>query len=303
MKVKALLFTLCCAWLSGVTSFQVHSATIFTDSFESADLSATNAEGFKWTDNAWTSVISSTEEVYGVTNTPRTKANAASFPGKDWTPHDGNYSLRFRYSAGAFMSEQRFDLGTPRKELWIRYWIRVPVNFKYGPVSDPNKFFAIWMDGYSQSGDGSTIWLSMWRKNITDAQLGFTYSLGGKTSSVSFKQYIPFFTVADAGKWMQVVLHFKAESSLGTSNGIIQTFRRWDGESKFIKLHDTVSAPIKIPIGGPDGFKAGYILGWANAAYEANTEWLVDDFVIFDSSPLTGLLGQSPKPPGNLIVQ
>lgn len=39
------------------------------------------------------------------------------------------------------------------------FGILLPVNFKYGPIGDPDKFFALWMDGYSQVGDGSTIWL------------------------------------------------------------------------------------------------------------------------------------------------
>jgi hypothetical protein len=279
-------------------SYSAESAAIFEDSFETGDYSSTNVDGFKWTDNAWTSIVSSSEEVAGVNGVPRTKPNAASFPGLDWTPHTGEYSLRFRYAAGEFMSEQRFDFGVAYPDIWISFWLRVPTNFAFGPVGNPNKLFALWMDGYSQAGVGSTVWLSMWRSGTSDATLGFTYSLGDFTASTQFQQYKPFITTRDAGRWMEVVLHVKAETTPGSSDGVIQTFRRWEGESHFTTIHDTAEAPLKIPESGPNGFKSGYILGWANAAFEENTEWLVDDFKLSEEPLVIG-----PKPISGLSIQ
>ncbi|MEJ2611416.1 MAG: hypothetical protein P8179_15370 [Candidatus Thiodiazotropha sp.] len=272
-------------------AFNANSAVFFQDSFETGDYSKTNPEGFSWTDNSWTSIVSATEEVAdasGVLSPPRNIANAAAYPGGDWTPHSGDYSMRFRYRAGEAMSEQRFDLGTPHADIWISFWLRVPVNYAHGPVGDPNKLFALWMDGYSQAGDGSTFWLSMWRDwhiNPSDSLLAFTYSLGGNTSSVAFKQEVPFIKTSDSGRWMQMVIHIKAESSPGSSDGVVQTFRRWNDETSFTTIHSSSSVPLKIPVGGPKGFKAGYILGWANAAYTEDTEWLMDDFIL-STTPL-----------------
>ncbi len=296
--MKSVFYSLffCLLWLA---PFYVQSAIIFKDSFETGDYSATNTEGFKWTDKRWTSIVSRTKETAdnnGSIIPPRDITNALGFPGGNWTPHSGNYSMRFRYAAGANWSEQRFDLGKPHTEIWISFWLRVPINYAYASGREPAKLFALWMDGYSQHGDGSTVWLSMWRdpNNPSDARVGFTYSLGGHTESTGFRQVVPFITTTDRGRWMQIVLHIKAESSPGKSDGVIQTFRKWGNENKFTKLHDFSAAPIKIPPGGPIGFKDGYILGWVNAPYTENTEWLMDDFSLLNSPPDNFIVSNSP---------
>jgi hypothetical protein len=287
MNINTVIISIIFSVLTSI-SYSAESANIFEDSFESGDFSATNEDGFRWTDNAWTSIVTSTEEVAGVPGVPLTKAIARTFPGGDWTPHTGEHSLRFRYAAGEPMSEQRFDFGEAYSDIWISFWIRVPINFAYGPDGNPNKLFALWMDGYSQGGDGSTVWLSMWRSGTSDAALGFTYSIGGFTSSTQFQQIKPFITTGNAGQWMELVLHLKAETTPGSSNGIIQTFRRWEGENNFTIIHNTDVAPLKISSNGPNGFKSGYILGWANATYEENTEWLVDDFKLSNTPLVIG---------------
>lgn len=293
-----ILFNISCLSLQTVCA-----ADLFNDSFESGDLSATNANGFKWTDSSWTSIVSRTTEVWAVGPVNYPIANAASFPGYDWTPKTGNYSMRFRYAAGQAQSEQRFDLGTAMKDVWIRFWLRVPVNFAYGPVGSPNKFFAIWSDGYSNAGDGSTVWLGMHRTNTADATLAYTYSNGGFTVSNAYAQYSPFITTADKGRWMHIVMHYKTETSPGASDGQVQTYRRWDGDTYYTKLHQANNLPIKLPASGPQGFKAGYILGWANAAYTDNTEWILDDFAVADAMPSGIVVGSPPKPPTNFMFK
>ncbi len=275
---------------------QLHAETVFSDSFESGDMSATNSVGFRWTSNAWTSLVTPTTEVWlNGKAINKSKENASSFPGKEWAPQSGSHSLRFRYSAGEAMSEQRFDLGAPMKDLWINFWLYVPINFSFGPDGSPNKFFALWSDGYSQNGDGSTVWLGMHRYNGTGSTLAYTYSKGGNTTSSAYQQHTPFLTTDDAGKWMQVIFRVKAETSPNSNDGIIQTYRRWKGEDFFTKIHEDLNAPLKLPSSGPQGFKAAYLLGWANAAYTQDTEWLLDDLKIHDSSPEELVLGKVPK--------
>ena len=263
----------------------VNAADVFSDSFESGDWSATNDNGFKWTDKTWTSIVSSTHERLP-NGTIREKDNAASFPGTDWTPKSGKYCMRFRYGAGKDWAEQRFDLGAPMSDIWVRYWIRIPTNFSFGPVGHPNKFFSLWSDGYSTKGEGSTVWLSMAKKNTADCSVWCTWSKGGKTGSTKARQNTDFFTTADRGQWMHIVMHFKTESKLGASDGVIQTWRRWEPEKEYKNIHEIIDAPIKIPKDGPNGFKAGYILGWVNAPFLENTEFLLDDFALSDSSPI-----------------
>ncbi|NOX99422.1 MAG: hypothetical protein GXP30_06790 [Verrucomicrobia bacterium] len=273
-------------------SFPAFATDIFKDSFESGDWSATNRQGFRWTEKTWTSIVSQTQELTSDGKT-QAKKNAASFPGDDWTAKSGEYCLRFRYGAGKDWSEQRFNIGTPMKDIWIRYWIRIPLNYKFGPKGYPNKFFSLWTDGYSGKGDGSTVWLSMARRDEGDCSVWCTWSQGGYTNSTRARQDVPFFTRADRGKWMHVLLHFKTETSPGASDGVLQTWRRWDGEKEYSKLHEVLDAPLKIPSQGPNGFQSGYLLGWVNAAFEEDTEFLIDDFVISDASPMKYLLEEA----------
>lgn len=272
---------------TNLNPISINAQVLISDSFESMDLSATNSDGFSWAGTNRTSIVTQHPEdgnvvvfngnpIYNIVNDDR-----------DWTAFDGDYSLRFRYAAGAAMSEQRFDLGSAYPEIWISFWLRVPSNFSYGPTGSPNKFFALWSDGYENNGDGSTIWLGMHRYQGTGADLAVTYTLGGETGSLGYQQNTPFISVTDSGRWMQIIVRTQAESDSGASDGIIQTYRRWQGNQNFEQLHEVLNAPLKLPTSGPQGFKAGYLLGWANAAYEEDTEWLLDEFTVSKTSLLT----------------
>ncbi len=286
MKTKTKFLLLCIVTIN-LISVSSHAQVLITDSFESKDMSATNSDGFSWTSSVRTSIV---------TQHP-TDGNVVVFNGspiynivndsRDWTAFDGDYSLRFRYAAGEPFTEQRFDLGVAYSEIWIRYWLRIPVNFSYGPGTPArnNKFFSLWMDGYEGFGEGSTIWLGMEPSSL-GATLGFTYTHGNKTGSVGFRQHKPFISTADHGKWLSVVIHVKAETSEDANDGILQTYLRWQGEASYILFHEDLNLPLRIPTGGPSGFKAGYILGWANAPYEADTEWLLDSFTVSETSLL-----------------
>lgn len=210
--------------------------------------------------------------------------------GRDWTAKTGLYAMRFHYPAGEPWSEQRFDLGKPQRELWLRYWLRVPTNYTHGMGGGSavnNKFISIWMDGYSQFGDGSTFWLSMESAGNGNTNLAFTYSLGSKRASLAFQQYKPFINAnTDKGRWMQMVIHLKAQSADGASDGVVETWRRWESEKDFTKFHEKFDLPLKVPAAGPAGFKAGYLLGWANGHYAVPTEWLLDDFTLSTESLL-----------------
>ncbi|VAX12909.1 hypothetical protein MNBD_GAMMA24-2766 [hydrothermal vent metagenome] len=306
MKIRATLVPICIGLLS-IVSFPVSAVYFFSDSFESGNMSATNTNGFRWEQNNNTSIVTQNPDegpVVVYENYPRHVTYPLTMPDgsvRDWHAKNGTHSLRFKYRTGKHWVEQRFDLGKPLRELWIRYWLRVPINFTYGTGSRRNnKFFSIWMDNYEAKGDGSTVWLGMEPYKNTGATLGFTYSDGKYTGSEGYKQHTPFITTADRGRWMQIILHLKVESKDGAKDGIVQTYRRWAGESKFTKLHETLNAPLRVPDSGHDGFNRGYILGWVNAPYAQNTEWLLDDFTISDTSLLAT---STPKTPTSVLAQ
>ncbi len=127
-----------------------------------------------------------------------------------------------------------------------------------GLLGGPNKFFALWSDGYSANGDGSTFWLAMSRSSESTTNLNFSYSPGSFQASGGFQQSQPFINPKDRGRWMEFVMHIKAETSDGASDGIVETFIRWKNESRYNKLHELFTAAIKLPANGvPDGFQKG----------------------------------------------
>jgi len=263
---------------------------VMCDGFETGDYSATNAEGFKWIDNAWTSIVSRTEETadaHGRITPPHNKVNADAFPGGDWTPHSGNYSMRFRYRAGKAWSEQRFKLGAPIKDIWVSFWARVPLNYSHKhPDGNNRKFFSLWMDGYSVSNSGPTVIWEFRGIGSDRSDLDFHYLESGPVGDTTHRQGTPFIHYpSDRGRWMNIVLHAKAATDSTSRDGIIQTWQRWENQSTFTKLHDFRKANIYPFPGGVQGWKGGFILGWANAAYTENTEWLIDDFVV-STTPL-----------------
>ncbi len=308
MNIKTSFLAICLSIFS-ILSFNVSAADIFSDSFESINMSETNKYGFKWEANNRTSVVtqdSNGEPVAVYNNGSIYKIKDPVMPDgspRNYIAKTGSYALRFMYPAGQTWSEQRFGLGTAMREVVIKFWLRVPLNFSYGTKGSPamnNKFFAIWMDGYETSGEGSTVWLGMYPINTHDATLAYSYSKGNYTGSGGFQQTKPFITTADRGRWMQIVFRVKAESSEGANDGIVQTYRRWSGENKFTKMHEDLNAPLHVPHSGPNGFIRGYILGWSNATYNNDTEWLLDDFVVSDS--LGDLIGKIPKSPTTLVT-
>jgi hypothetical protein len=258
---------------------------IFCDSFESADMSATDSHGFKWAGNNRTSIVVMAPGPKVVWHNGR--RDEAGPEGADWTAHEGKHALRFRYPAGEAWTEQRFDLGRAYPEVWIRYWLRVPKNFVHGSGDPSNhKFFALWMDGYSQHGKGPTIVWNFWRQ--PDGNSRFSFSLSNVPEPKGHHGLADDFIVSprDQGRWMQIVLYAKRSSSPEANDGAARIWRRWQGEDAFTLVSETVGRAFNPPSDGPQGWAAGYILGWANAAYAEDTEWLLDEFTVSNKNLL-----------------
>ena len=275
--------------------------SFFCDSFESGDMTRTNTEGFRWESSGRTGVVRGDpqEVVSG-----RSAIRALPIENKDWTAKEGGHSLIFSYPSGMNMSEQRFNLGTPHRNLWIRFWARVPVNFTHNSSSPSNsKFFAIWMDDYSAHGDGSTVIWEFWNNRAGGSNLTLHYNeTGGRDTR--HEQSIPFIQVPDdRGRWMQVLIHVKSATSSSVRDGSLALWRRWENEVDFTRLHHKSGMNFTTP---PDteGWGGGYLLGWSNPGYLEDTEWLVDTFTLSDHSLLlkSGSMESRPLPPDNIEV-
>jgi hypothetical protein len=279
MKLKQFLF------LSLLAIPQLsHSSTFFSGSFESGSLAKENTSTFTWTDASNTSVVTSVSK----------------------NGDAGTKTLQFTYAAGAFEAEQRFSLAKPYPEIWIRYWARVPTNFKHnqpGAGWPTNcKLFALWMDEYSAKGNGPTVIWEFWGNGKNGSDLTVHYSEGKYTITGEHLQGKPFITYpSDQGRWMQILLHVRASSKAGANDGLIETYRRWDIESSFTKLHNVANINIPAPSGGPNGWKAGYFMGWSNPSYVEKTLWYINDVEFSDTSLLA--LESKPNAPSATLIK
>jgi len=206
--------------------------------------------------------------------------------GKNWSAYSGQHSLRFRYPAGEYMTEQRFSLGRHYPDLWVGYWIRVPTNFAHG--SQNNKFAAFWTNVYDGAGDIT------WQTRPTGGGSAKLVVQDGGTSQAEIDAANNFITVpADRGRWMQVAIHMIPATAAGANNGTIQFYRRWSNESSYTLLYNKTNARF---YEGGQGIHQGYLMGWANDPYDEETEWLLDSFTVSTESLINAATATSSPP-------
>jgi hypothetical protein len=254
------------------------AANLVIDTFETANMQPTlNNAGFAWDNNNATSIVTMDPDPIAVWNNG-VIANRPSNLSDDWTAKEGNYSLRFRYPANQQGgAEQRWNLsGIGQPDLWVRYWLRVPVNYPSHGTGN-NKFFALWMDSYNTSLGSKVIW-ELWPGANGTSYLKTEVRDRTGFSSTDFLNFINFAT--DQGRWMQVVLHAKASSSIGASDAVVETWRRWADETTFTKLSDFQNIELRKPddTNLPQGWQGSFVLGFNNQVFPQDLNFFVDTF-------------------------
>lgn len=268
------------------------------EDFSSGDMSLTNSDGFKWGGNNRTSIVTMDAEDGAVAIWNNRSIYNAPGDGRNWTAKVGDNSLRFRYPTMTSWAEQRFNLGGAYPEIWIRYWIRVPENFVHNNPSGGSrndKWFALWMDAYSGSVEGGKVTWNIWANEST-GNTRFSYTINAGGHHAHYENFIR--SPEDQGRWMQVVLYARASSDNQTEDGETRFWRRWEGESEFELISESTGHLLKIPGNGPEGWAAGYIMGYSNSQYAEDTEWLFDEFVVSTSNLLD--YAGPPNPPTGL---
>lgn len=207
-------------------------------------------------------------------------------------PRDGRYSARFAFQAAApgddSFSELRFDLGGEYRELTIEFDLFVPSNYRHRPDSpDNNKFFRLWLHDYD---DVEKIGASLRSQGTTgNSRIGTDYRKEANLGmSTTLKSANDFITAADKGKWMKVSIYIK--SATNTSNGIIRIFK--NGR---LFLDDS---GIKNHVAGTQGYRYGYLLGWANSGFAEETIFYIDNVRFLASESVNS----APRPPVQLTV-
>jgi len=191
------------------------------------------------------------------------------------TKRQGN-AMRFVFKGGNStadsFSEARFDLGREYMQLTIEFDMYVPSNYYHRRPADNtnnNKFFRLWTKTYDDlekvgasmltEGGGSTIG-SDYRKAVDKGQSTAVLNEGG------------FITSEDKGRWMAVRIDVKAptDSSLGS----IRIYKNG-------RLHLNDSS-IKNHVPGSQGYRYGYLLGWANSGFDEDTIIYIDNVRFLD---------------------
>lgn len=285
---------------------------VFFDDFETGGLR--HAEnGFRWAspDSNKIAVVNSDGYI-----TSGGLAGQGPFPERKFenAPGEpGTHALSFYFDAGSSSREKRFSLGGVYPEIWISYWVRVPINYVHGTIGPGpgfrnQKWFALWTDTYAGSSEPTIVFNIYDERNAwsDDGKSGESYStvtISNATNMNSahrekFPGFIRF--PEDQGRWMHIVARYKIASSRGAEDGIVQWWRRWENEAEYTVLSDRSNLGIGTDT-GPAGFTAGYIFGWANGAYESDTEFLMDEFRVSTRS-LLDAQGAAPKSPEKIAV-
>lgn len=200
------------------------------------------------------------------------------------TGRTGN-AMRFLFKGVASdkdsWSEARFDLGRDYEQLSIEFDLFVPSNYQHRRPSDNtdnNKFFRIWRTTYD---DVEKLGASTLGQN-GGSLIGSDYRVQASWGqSTAVKSASGFIGSSDLGKWMTVKIDVRAatDSSLGT----IKIYKNG-------KLHLEDNS-IKNHIAGTQGYRYGYLLGWANSGFS------VDTILYIDNVRFLNITDSRPKPP------
>lgn len=271
---------------SGADTFP-HVNALFADGFESEVpytvgakvwTPARNITGFTWGGTNFTRWVTPTAVVFGsgVVNLPIGSAGDAN---SDWTPYEGNVGLCFTWLASDNdMSEQRFFIGQHLSTCWIRYRIRVPVNYSHGSIGgNNNKWLAVWTNTYDTTGDVT------FQLRPRDAGGGSKLVVqdGGVAQAevTAADDFIVYAT--DRDRWMHIAYRFIPATGPGANNGVIEVWRKWEGEATWTRLYNKTTARFQE---GGQGIHQGYLMGAANGLYAERTEFLLDNFEVGSGS-------------------
>ena len=147
-----------------------------------------------------------------------------------------------------------------------------------------NKLWAIWMDDYSARGAGPTVVWEFWpdAANLGGSVLAVHWSTGEHTGGNAHRMHTPFFRVPeDRGRLIDIITHVRAATSRGAQDGVVQLWRRGEGDARYTLIHDVHDADIAPGLPSETPVRAwahGYLLGWANSGYAEDTAFHIARF-------------------------
>lgn len=238
----------------------------FTDSFESGDRSHSE-NGFVWggSDRVGRKVYVSSD-----------------------VAHTGSNSLCFMYTGKPLgqdsSAEQRFLLGRRVRELWVRYFIFFPRNyFHRDDRPSNNKLFYLWGGDYQDSDNYVSFHT---RSTGEDGNSNLSWvPFNRRPHPLARQPKIEFVNRRrDLGRWMEVVLHWRRQSTQDATDGVIQLWQRPANASSYTALVDERSSNLTWGKGS-NLIDRGYIFGWSNSGFSRDTQICIDD-IQFSETPI-----------------
>lgn len=231
-----------------LTAQVVFSQTIFEDNFDSGKASV------NWTDLSYVTVVPLPVE------TGRT-----------------GYGLRFHYVGNAndtidATAEARFDLKAEYTDISMEFDLFIPSNYIHirpSDRADNNKFFRLWRVTYGQGDQigASTVSQSGGSAIGADYKQQATWGV-----STGLSPYNSFITSDDLGKWMAIKLNAIAPKN-DTQKGSIQI---WKNGQLIVRVDAVADSEP-----GDQGWRFGYLLGWANSGFRDDTDLYIDNVKMF----------------------
>lgn len=202
-----------------------------------------------------------------------TSVTLAELP--SYTKREG-HAMRFFFQGGNStadsFSEARFDLGREYMQLTIEFDLYVPTNYNHrrpGDNTNNNKFFRLWTKTYD---DIEKVGASMLTED-GGSTIGSDYRLEPSYGqSTAVKNESRFITEEDKGRWMAVRIDVKAPTD--KSLGSIRIYK--NGR---LHLNDD---RVKNHLPGSQGYRYGYLLGWANSGFSEDTIMFIDNVRFLD---------------------
>lgn len=241
------------------------SGVYFADNFDTGARSSGN--GFTW-GNAGSDVTVSSTHAYS-----------------------GRHSLRFRFGPDAdgddSSAEQRFAIApsaaSAPKEIWVEYMLRIPDNFVHRNSSGPdnNKLAAFWAENYNATTTETLVAIEFERR----AENGSSFLRISSAKAEGYESRDPddvqlaagtVFDSSMRGKWVRIRMHIKAAHR----GSIVDV---WRDNTLIGRLPADYS--ITNPAWSRNYIRNGYLLGWANSGYAAQTDFYIDDFRLYTRNP------------------
>lgn len=250
------------------------STALFSDGFESGDLTKTGGNTSRWGVSAY--------DATGRVLVVNTFGKA------------GSHSLEFLFRGGPgyAWAEQEF-LSAGLSDLWLQFALYIPANYRHRLANGGHHGL---INFRRRAIDGPEVGMRLVANQSlnTNSHLYWGYTHNG--IGYSEPRVANFITAADHGKWLDIKFHIKASSS-GLANAEVGLWK--NGVQLINKANFALAA-----LSGASIFDRFILLGWSSTGFDTDTTFNIDGFEYSDKdfAPPPTPVETTPNAPTNLTA-